>query len=139
MASRKTTPRLTADQLADIKRQFRQHFLDEWPNIFKAEQRPTTRQLRAIAESLVDNPFSINEPEKAPYIYLIIQSWLAKTKSPSRPFSAKEIATFVDRLMDRKVPKAKAREVLADALGMTIDAVKQDHLRHGSIRRDKSR
>jgi hypothetical protein len=136
MASERKT--LTSDQLANIKRRIQQHFFDEWHHILKGEQRPTTRQLRAIGLSLVDDPFSIENPDKAPYIYLIIQSWLAKTKTPSRPYSAKEIATMVDMLMDRRVPKTKARQVLAKALGMTIDAVKQDHLRHGS-RRDKSR
>jgi hypothetical protein len=139
MASRETTPRLTPDQLADINRKFRQHFLDEWHSILKGKKRLTPRQLRAICESLVDNPLLIENGDYAPYIYLILQRWLAKTKPPSRPYSAKEIATIVDMLINRKVPKTKARQVLADALGMTIGAVKQDHLRHGSIRRDKSR
>jgi len=137
MASQKY-PRLSLDELAEFRRQAQQHFFDEWPSILKGEQRPTTRELRAIGLSMFENPLSIDDPDKAPYIYLIIQSWLAKTKAPSRPFSGKEIAAWVDRLIDRKVPKTKARQVIANALGMTFDAVKQDHLRHGS-RRDRSR
>src|SRR5689334_7865228 len=109
MASRKTTPRLTSDQLADIRRQMQQHFFDEWPNILKGEQRPTTRELRAIGVSLVDKPFSINTPENAPYIYLIIQSWLTKTKAPKRTLSGKDVADLVDLLDKDKTDESQLR------------------------------
>jgi hypothetical protein len=141
MASRKTTPRLTSDQLADISRQIQQHFFDEWPNILKGEQRPPTRELRAIGVSLVDNPFSINDPDKAPYIYLIIQSWLTKTKPAKRTLSGKSVAELVDLLDKDKTDESqlRARKLVAKVLGKDFLLVKQSHNRSRKKKRGKPR
>ncbi len=146
----------TFEPLANLRRKYseavRKRVFAEWNSNLK--EKPKTRELRNICLLLIDNPDLIYGPY-APYIYLILQGWLAKTKAPKRPHTGKEIADLVDlvdRVIDAETPPGKAlatkarnklitkaRKKVAESLCMTVEAVKQNHLRHGKSKRDKSR
>ena len=116
----------------------RKRIFAKWSGILK--EKPKTRELRRICLLVMINPDLIDGPY-APYIYLILQQWLAKTPPPKRPYSAKEIAEFVDLVIDTEAPpsKALAYQKVAEAFRMTVEAVKQAHLRQGKRKRGKSR
>jgi hypothetical protein len=118
----------------------RKRALDEWNRRRGDRPPPTKREQRNVCKFLLDNPFLLKEPY-GQYILPILQSWLAKTDPSKRPYSGKEIAGFADFVIDTETPhnKARAYQKVAEALRMTADAVKQNHVRHGKSKRDKSR
>jgi hypothetical protein len=69
-------------------------------------------------------------------IYHALQSFLAKTPWPR--INSKEVAEEVNIRVERGLSLADAREQVAGFLKMSVEAVKQAHIRHGSAKRDKS-
>jgi hypothetical protein len=87
----------------------------------------------------LDRPHLI-EGAYAPYIFAILELWFAKTTPPKRSQTAKQIAELVDWVIDtEKISLSRAREKVADAFNMTVEAVTQAHLRHRRPTRDKPR
>jgi hypothetical protein len=142
MAKRSRPPPTGFETLAELGwktfEEARNRRFAEWNSILK--EKPNTRELRRICLLQMINPDLIGGPY-APHNYLILQRWLATTRLPKHPFSAKEIAEFVDLVIDTETPpsKAQAYQKVAEAFEMTVEAVKQAHLRHGKRKRDKSR
>ena len=143
MANQKAAPQETF--LQSLGRKYsaqlsaaRKRVFDEWNRNYAGERPPTTRELRSICITLINNPDLIGGPY-APYIFLILRRWLGKTKTPSRPYSAKEIAALVDLGVKSGVSPPEARKQVAQSLGMEVEAVKKDHLRQSRTRRDKPR
>ena len=99
-------------------------------------EKPTTFKLLITCYELLESPHLIQGP-LAPYIYLILQSWLAKTRAPKRGNSGKEIADLVAHFHKPGVRLTAARKTVAELLGMTVEAVTQSDLRHRRARRDK--
>jgi hypothetical protein len=108
--------------------------LERWSNALN--EKPSTDKLLLICYELLESPHLIQGPY-APYIYLILQSWLAKTKVPKRGNSGKEVANLVAYLVEAGWPLTQARKSVAEALGRTEAAVTQADLRHRKARRDK--
>ena len=67
---------------------------------------------------LLDSPHLIQGP-LAPYIYLILQSWRAKTRVPKRGNSGKEIADLVAYFVEAGAELTQARKSVAELLGRT--------------------
>jgi hypothetical protein len=100
---------------------------------------PSKRELRRHGEYLIARPHLIEGPY-APSIFLILQDWLAKTDPPKRSYTARQIADLVDWVIDtEKIPPGKARQKVAASHRLSVEAVKQNHLREGKSKRDKSR
>jgi hypothetical protein len=152
MVERKQPPPETFGTLAELgwksfeaarKRRFA-----VWNSILK--EKPKTNELRRICLLLMINPDLI-DGRYAPYIYLILQRWLKENRPPKRPYTGKEIADLVDRIIDVETPPGelttkareklatKARKYVANSLGMEFEAVKRNHNRYGRASRDKPR
>lgn len=100
---------------------------------------PTNRELRIHCKFLLNYPRFIEGPY-APYIFLILQSWFKKTPPPKRQDTGRGIADLVDWVIDtEKILASEACKKVADAFNMTFEAVKQNHIRYGKAKRDKSR
>ncbi|MBR0749114.1 hypothetical protein JQ582_34810 [Bradyrhizobium japonicum] len=101
--------------------------------------RPTTREKVAVCKFLLDHPDQIAPWDK--YVLPILKGWLGKTKLPKRTLSAKDVAELVDLADVEKTTESqlRARKTVAKALGMTFDAVKRSHNKHGKLPREKSR
>jgi hypothetical protein len=124
----------SAQREAERKRVF-----DGWNGRLEGRPPPTKRELRSYCQFLIVRPHLIEGPY-APSIFLILQDWFAKTPPPKRPSTAKQDAAVVDWVIEtEKIPPGKARQKVAEAFGMTVEAVKQNHLRHGKSELDKSR
>jgi hypothetical protein len=112
---------------------------DKWHRSIGGRSLPTKPELRRYCKFLINRP-NLIEGRYAPCIFLILQDWFAKTPPPKRPYSAKQDAALVDWIIEtEKIPPGKARQKVADAFHMSVEAVKQNHLRHGNSKRDKSR
>jgi hypothetical protein len=130
MAERRSLAEL-GQKYAPQREAARKRVLAEWNRRFhEGERPPTTRELRSICIFLVENPELIGG-HYAPFIYLVLLRWLKKTPPPKRAFSAKEIAGMVDLYIESGMSLIKARKHVAQSLRMEVEAVKQDHLRHG--------
>jgi hypothetical protein len=112
MAKRTQPPPTAFESLADLGwktfEAARKNLFAEWSSILK--EKPKTRELRRICLLVMINPDLIAGPY-APYIYIILQQWLAKTPPPKRPYSAKEIAEFVDWVIDTEAPPRQSDSV----------------------------
>ena len=109
--------------------------LERWSKVLK-EEKPTTIQLLMHCYELLDSPHLIQGP-RAPYIYLILQSWRAKTRVPKRAMSGQEVADLVTHFVERGAQLTQARKSVAELTGRTVAAVTQMHLRHRKAMRDK--
>ena len=92
--------------------------------------------LLLACQHLVANPHLIQGPYDWE-IYHALQSCLAKTPWPR--VNSKEVAAEVNIRVEGGLSLAEAREQVAGFLKMSVEAVKQAHIRHGSAKRDKSR
>ena len=119
------------------KKSAKKQVLEKWSKVLK-EEKPTTSQLQMTCYELLESPHLIQGP-LAPYIYLILQSWLAKTRVPERGNSGKEVADLVAHFVEAGAQLTKARKSVAELLHRTEAAVTQADLRHRKARRDKPR
>jgi hypothetical protein len=119
------------------QKEAKKQVLVKWSNALN--EKPSTNKLRIFCCELLDSPHLIEEGRYAPYIYLILKSWLAKTRVPKRGNSGKEIADLVAYFHKPGVQLAAARKSVAELLGMTEAAVTQNDLRHRKAKRDKPR
>ena len=110
---------------------------EKWSNALK-EDKPTTNQLQMIGYELLESPHLIQGP-LAPYIYLILQRWLAKTRVPKWGNSGKETADLVAYFVEAGAGLTQARKSVAELLHRTEAAVTQADLRHRKARLDKPR
>jgi hypothetical protein len=74
---------------------------DEWNRRFEGRPPPTNRELRGYCKLLLNEPHLI-QGQHAPYIYLVLQRWFAKTRPPKRPNSGEDIAVLVDIVANLK-------------------------------------
>jgi hypothetical protein len=103
------------------------------------KRKPSTVKLLIFCYELLSSPHLIEEGSYAPYIYLILQSWLAKTRVPKRGNSGKEVAEHVAYLVEAGWPLTQARKHVAELLHRTEAAVTQIDLRYRKASRDKPR
>jgi hypothetical protein len=127
-----------AEQIGDpAKKEAKKQVLEKWSKVLR-EEKPTMSQLQMIGYELFESPHLIQGP-LAPYIYLILQSWLAKTRFPKWGNSGKETADLVAHFVEAGAQLTQARKSVAELLHRTEAAVTQAHLRHRKARRDKPR
>jgi hypothetical protein len=111
--------------------------LEKWSKVLE-EEKPTTFQLLLTCYELLESPHLIQGP-LAPYIYLILQSWLAKTRVHKRGNSGKETANLVASFVEAGAGLTQARKSVAELLRRTEAAVTQADLRYRKARRDEPR
>ena len=109
---------------------------DRWQAKHRGKPPPELPQLLILCQHLTANPYEIQGPYDWE-IYHALQSFLAKTPWPR--VNPKEVAAEVNIRMEEGLSRAEAREQVAGFLKMSVEAVKQAHLRHGRTKRDKSR
>ena len=119
------------------KKEAKKQVLEKWSKVLK-EEKPTTSQLQMICYELLESPYLIQGP-LAPYIYLILQNWLAKTRFPKWRNSGKETADLVAYFVEAGAGLTQARKSVAELLHRTEAAVTQADLRHRKARLDKPR
>ena len=132
MAKRKQAA-LTASERLAIDQEVA---LSQWEAKHRGKPPPARQMLLIVCQHLTANPHQIQGPHDWE-IYHALQSFLAKTPWPRA--NSKEVAEEVNIRMEEGLSLAKAREQVAGFLKMSVEAVKQAHLRHGSAKRDKSR
>ena len=131
MAERKEAA-LTASELAIDP----EVALSQWQAKHRGKPPPEFPMLLLACQHLVANPYLIQGPYDWE-IYHALRSFLAKTPWPR--VNSKQVAAEVNIRMEEGLSLAEAREQVAGFLKMSVEAVKQAHLRHGSVKRDKSR
>ena len=125
-----------AERIGDpAQKEAKKQFLVKWSNALN--EKPSTNKLRIFCCELLDSPHLIEEGRYAPYIYLILKSWLAKTRVPKRGNSGKEVADLVAYLVEGGTQLTQARKSVAELLGRTEAAVTQIDLRHRNARRGR--
>jgi hypothetical protein len=145
MADRRRSPLIEFGPLIELEGKYaakldasRKRVFDEW-NRRLGDRMPTSRELRFHCKFLLNRPHLIEGPY-APSIFLILQLWFKKTPPPKRPDPAAQIGELVDWVIDtEKIQPGIARQKVADAFKMTVEAVKQAHIRYRRAMRDKSR
>jgi len=130
-------PRLASQLEPAQKEPTKKQVLERWSKVLE-EEKPTTIKLLMHCHELLDSPHLIQGP-RAPYIYLILQSWRAKTKVPKHVMSGKEVADLVAYFVEHGAQLTQARKDVAELLGRTQAAVTQIDLRHRRARRGKPR
>ena len=110
--------------------------MSQWQAKHQGKPPPGRHMLLFACQHLIMNPHQIGGPHDWE-IYHALQCFLAKTPWPR--VNSKEVAAEVNIRMEDGLSLAKAREQVAGFLKMSVEAVKQAHLRHGSAKRDKSR
>jgi hypothetical protein len=117
----------------------RKRVFDEWSKRLGDRPLPTNRELRSYCKYLINRPHLIEGPH-APYIFLVLQGWFAKTRPPKLSYTGKQIADLVDWVSEtEKIPLSQAYEKVSEAFHISFEGVKQNHLRHRKSKRDKSR
>jgi hypothetical protein len=117
----------------------RKRVFDDWIRSLADRRPPTNPELLWYCKLLLNNPRLIEGPY-APYIFLILQKWFAKTPTPKRQNTSEGIAKLVDWVsLTEKVSVSEARRRVAKAFRMTVEAVNRSHQRHRKSGRDKSR
>jgi hypothetical protein len=117
----------------------RKRVFNDWTKGLADRPPPTTPQLLWICKDLLRNPHRIQGPE-APSIFLILQRWFARTPAPKKDYTPKQIADLVNWVIDREnVRPGEAYLRVQKAFpAITVQAVRQAHLRFGKSRRDNS-
>ena len=126
-------------QLPLHRRAERQRLFDDWITRLADRDPPTRQELRRHCQYMLDDPHRI-ERMRAPYIFLILQDWFAKSPAPKKDYTPKQIADLVDWVIDTEnVPRIEACKKVQKAYpAITVHAVRQAHLRFGKSRRGKS-
>jgi hypothetical protein len=128
-------PRLASQLEPAQEEPTKKQVLDRWSKVLE-EEKPTTIKLLMHCCELLDSPHLIQGP-LAPYIYLILQSWRAKTRVPKHVMSGKEVADLVAYFVKGGARLTQARKLVAELLGRTEAAVTQIDLRYRKARRGK--
>ncbi|HET9535944.1 MAG TPA: hypothetical protein VFP43_11450 [Mesorhizobium sp.] len=110
--------------------------LSQWQAKHRDKLPPGRHELLFVCQHLTANPHEIGGPHDWE-IYHALQGFLAKTPWPR--VNSKEVAAEVNIRVEGGLSLADAREQVAGFLKMSVEAVKQAHIRHGSAKRDKSR
>ena len=132
MAKRKQASLTASEQLAIDQ----EVALSQWQAKHQGKPPPARHMLLLVCQHLTVNPHQIRGPHDWE-IYHALKGFLAKTPWPR--VNSKEVAAGVNIRMEDGLSLAKAREQVAGFLKMSVEAVKQAHIRHGSAKRDKSR
>ena len=116
----------------------RQRVFDKWNELLGGKPPPTMRVLRLHCKVLIDKPHTDRGALRTIYLP-ILQDWFAKPLPPSvhAPQSKLPISWTGLSNSPEKIPPSIARKQVAETFGMSVAAVKKDHL--NSENREKSR
>ena len=132
MAGRKKAILSTSEKTARAE----ERAFKRWQAKYQGKPPPEPRMLRHVCQHLVANPHQIQGPNQWE-IYHALKGFLANTPWPR--LSSKEVGEEVNIQMEGGLSLGEARQETARLLKMSIEAVKQAHIRHGRAQRDKSR
>jgi hypothetical protein len=134
MAKQENPSQTTYEPLENLGREYGRSLVEEW----NRERPPSARELRDRSEYLIQNPHWI-AGRYARDIYFALKHLVSKARIPARRYTGRDVARLVDSLVGEGKTRTQARKDVAKIAQMEFDAVKQNHLRHGKSRRDKSR